>query len=259
MDPTLPAAARRAGLATLTELESRAREAERQIALTLRAQTARPSFATLDALQSALKNDEVLLSFQIGIWETYEGDFGGGSWLLVLTAGGRSVHRIADRAHLAPIVPVFTGLLAREGGVADAAAARLYADVFAGALERLPPGVRRLIVIPDGPLQQLPLETLRSASGAAPLAARYEMVVAPSATLWLQWRGHQASTAPRSALVLLIRIVGIGQSSAMTRIAPLYQGLRFGRLPHARRESRAIERQLGTVDALVGQDARNAR
>jgi hypothetical protein len=256
MDPTLPAAARQSGLATLTDLESRAREAERQIALTLRAQTARPSFATLDALQSALKNDEALLSFQIGIWETYEGDFGGGSWLLVLTSGGRSVHRISDRAHLAPIVPVFTGLLARESGVGDAAAARLYADVFAGALERLPPGVRRLIVIPDGPLQQLPLETLRPASGSVPLAARYEMVVAPSATLWLQWRGHHAATAPRSALVFADPdLVASVESSAVTRIAPLYQGLRFGRLPYARRESRAIERQLSAVDALLGQDA----
>ena len=136
MDPTLPAPARQSGLATLGELESREREAERQIALTLRAQSSRPSFATLDALQSALAKDEALLSFQIGIWETYEGDFGGGSWLLVLTSGGRAVYRIPDRAHLAPIVPVFTGLLAGEGG--GAAAARLYADVFAGALERLP-------------------------------------------------------------------------------------------------------------------------
>ena len=37
--------------------------------------------------------------------------------------------------------------------------------------------------------------------------------------------------------------------------AALHQGLRLGRLPHARRESRAIERQLGAVDALVGPDA----
>ena len=93
MDPTLPPEVRRSGLATLGDLESREREAERQIAVTLRANTARPSFATLDALQSALGKDEALLSFQVGIWETYEGDFGGGSWLLVLTAAdGRLSH-----------------------------------------------------------------------------------------------------------------------------------------------------------------------
>jgi CHAT domain-containing protein len=38
-------------------------------------------------------------------------------------------------------------------------------------------------------------------------------------------------------------------------MAALHQGLRLGRLPHARRESRAIERHLGAVDALVGRDA----
>jgi tetratricopeptide (TPR) repeat protein len=256
MDPTLPSEARRSGLGTLADLEFRARETERQIALTLRAQTARPSFATLDALQSALGKDEALLSFQVGIWETYEGDFGGGSWLLALTADDRSVYRIPDRTHFAPIVPVYAGLLAREGGATDAAAVRLYGDVFAGALERLPPGTRRLIVIPDGPLQQLPLETLRSAAGAPPLAARYEMVVAPSATLWLQWREHQAQPSQRSALVFADpELAQSAQSDAPTRMGTLHQGLRFGRLPHARRESRAIERHLGAVDALVGREA----
>ena len=111
MDPTLAAEVRQSGLATLAELESREREAERQIAVTLRPHSGGPSFATLHAVQSALAKDEALLSFQIGIWETYEGDFGGGSWLTVLTARGRTVYRIPDRAHFAPIVPVFNGLL----------------------------------------------------------------------------------------------------------------------------------------------------
>jgi tetratricopeptide (TPR) repeat protein len=255
MDPMLSAEARRSGLAALGELESRAREAERQIAVTLRGQTARPSFATLQSLQSALAKDEALLSFQTGIWETYEGDFGGGSWLLVLTADGPTVYRIPDRAHFAPIVPVFTGLLANDG-VANAAAARLYGDVFAGSLERLRPDIRRLIVIPDGPLQQLPLETLRSTTGAQPLAARYEVVVAPSATLWLQWRERQAQPAARSALVFADpELAQSAESDAATRTAALHQGLRLGRLPHARRESRAIEWHLNAVDALLGRDA----
>jgi len=256
MDPTLPAEVRRSGLMTLADLESREREAERQIAVTLRTESPRPSFATLHALQSALARDEALLSFQIGIWETYEGDFGGGSWLTVVTAAGRTVHRIPDRAHFAPIVPVFNGLLGMESDVASAAAARLYRDVFAGALERLPPGVRKLIVIPDGPLQQLPLETLRATAVAGPIAARYEVVVAPSATLWLQWREHQAQPARRSVLVFADpELVQSADSEAGTRSAAFHQGLRLGRLPHARRESRAIERHLDAVDALVGREA----
>jgi CHAT domain-containing protein len=151
---------------------------------------------------------------------------------------------------------VFNGLLGTESEVASAAAARLYRDVFAGALERLPPGVRKLIVIPDGPLQQLPLETLRSTAVAQPIAARYEVVVAPSATLWLQWRGHQAQPARRSVLVFADpELAQSGDSEAGTRTAAFHQGLRLGRLPHSRRESRAIERHLDAVDALVGRDA----
>ena len=131
--------------------------------------------------------------------------------------------------------------------------------MFAGALERLPSGIRRLIVIPDGPLQHLPLETLRSAIDAPPLAARYEVVVAPSATLWLQWRKHESQPARRSALVFADpEAVQSAGADAATRSAAFHQGLRLGRLPHARRESRAIERHLDSVDALVGREASEA-
>ena len=86
-----------------------------------------------------------------------------------------------------------------------------------------------------------------------PLAARYELVVAPSATLWLHWRGNTARTATRRALTFADPELGIGGNlQATERSAALQQGLRLGRLPHARRESRALERHLGGVDALVG-------
>ena len=73
-----------------------------------------PAFATLDAVQAALGEDEALLSFQIGLWETYERNFGGGSWLVAVTKRGRTVHRLPDRVPLSDAVPVFAGLL--EGG-----------------------------------------------------------------------------------------------------------------------------------------------
>ena len=95
---------------------------------------ASPTFASLEAIQSALADNEALLSFQVGIWETYEGEFGGGSWLIALTRHGRAVYRIPDRAQLAPMVPVFTGLLARNDGAETAAAVRLYNEILADAL-----------------------------------------------------------------------------------------------------------------------------
>ena len=256
MNPTLSDEARRAGLARLGELEEREREAERQIAVALRQPVAGPSFATLDAVQSALGEHEALLSYQLGIWDTYEGAFGGGSWLVAITRHTRSAYRIPDRTHFAPIVPVFTGLLASSDGGEGPAAVRLYGDVFGRALDALPSGTTRLIVIPDGPLQQLPLDALRSEIGAPPLAARYEMVVAPSATLWLQWRTSPA--APTSGHVLTFAdpvIHGASGADAALRRATLQRGLRLGRLPYARRESQAIARHLAGVEALIGEDA----
>ena len=76
-------------------------------------------------MQSALAADEALLSFQVGIWNTFDGDFGGGSWLIAITRDRRAVYRIPDRSHFAPLVPVFTGLLTRGDGLERSAAVRL--------------------------------------------------------------------------------------------------------------------------------------
>ncbi len=115
MDPTLDDERRRGRLRELEGLERREQEAQRQIALAFHdARRTPPSFASLDDLQSALAGNEALLSFQVGLWETYEGDYGGGSWLIAVTKNRRTVHRLPDRTRLSPVVPVFVGLL--KGG-----------------------------------------------------------------------------------------------------------------------------------------------
>jgi len=254
MDPTIKTEDRRGTLQELEDLEHREQEARRQIALASNNRDRpAPTFASLEAVQSALADNEALLSFQVGIWETYEGEFGGGSWLIVLTRHGRSVHRIPDRGQLAPMVPVFTGLLASADEVGTPAAIRLYNDILADALNALPSGIERLILVPDGPLHRLPFEALRAGPDAQPLATRYELVSVPSATLWLRWRGNAPRTASRHALAFADPQLEIGGAlHATERNAVLQQGVRLGRLPHARRESRALERHLGGVDALVG-------
>jgi len=258
MDPALNDDDRRKTLQQLDELEHREQEAQRQIeiAANRRGAGTGAAFASLDAVQSALRGDEALLSFQVGIWDTYEGEFGGGSWLIAVTRGGRSVYRIPDRAQLAPIVPVFTGLLARNDGAEATAAARLYQDLLADALNALPQGIERLILVPDGPLHRLPFDALRAARDQKPLATRYELEVVPSATLWLRWRGDNSRPASRRALVFADpELEAGGEQPATERNAVFQHGMHLGRLPHARRESRALERHLGDVDALVGSRA----
>jgi tetratricopeptide (TPR) repeat protein len=257
MDPAIKDDERRRTLQELEDLERREQEAQHQIAIAANHRRgATPAFASLAAVQSALGDNEALLSFQVGIWETYEGDFGGGSWLTALTRRGRAVYRIPDRSQLAPMVPVFTGLLAGAGDVAAAGAIRLYEDILADALNALPPGIERLILVPDGPLHRLPFDALRAGGDRRPLAARYELVIAPSATLWLHWRGTAQAPAGRRALAFADpELETSGDRQATERNAVLEEGLRLGRLPHARRESRALERHLGGVEALVGRQA----
>ena len=69
--------------------------------------------------------EPLLLSFQVGIWDTYEGDFGGGAWLIAATRQSRHLVRIPDRSHFAHAVPVFVGLLSRRDHLAASAASRL--------------------------------------------------------------------------------------------------------------------------------------
>ena len=190
MNPSLDKARRRTALHELDELEQREQEVRRRIALAFPDERLPPAFATLDAVQAALGEDEALLSFQIGLWETYERNFGGGSWLVVVTRHGRTVHRLPDRVPLSDAVPVFTGLLAGSHGAEHPGAVRLFRDLMADAVAALPPGITRLVMIPDGALHRLPFEALRASPDGAPLGAQYELTFAPSATLWLQWGGR---------------------------------------------------------------------
>ncbi|MGH9159659.1 MAG: CHAT domain-containing protein, partial [Vicinamibacteraceae bacterium] len=257
MDPTISEDDRRERLEELEALERREQEAQRQITLAANHRhRSRPTFAGLDAVQSTLADTEALLSFQVGSWKTYEGEFGGGSWLIVLTRRGHSVYRLPDRTQLAPIVPIFTGVLASPDDAGTAAAIRLYDDILADALRALPPGIERLILVPDGPLHRLPFDALRSARDAAPLALRYELITVPSATLWLHWRQNGSRPSSRGALAFADpELRSGGGFGAAERNAVLHEGLRLGRLPHARRETRALARHIGSVDALVGSGA----
>jgi hypothetical protein len=256
MDPTLSLAARQAELNRLSALEGREQESSRQIARLSAGARPAPSFASLADVQAALRPNEALLSFQLGVWDTIERTFGGGAWLTAVTHDRRAVYRIPDRAHFAPLVPVFTGLLSAGDGRDIAAAVRLYADSFSSALADLPPGITRLILVPDGPLHRLPFDALRGSPDAKPLGTRYELVVSPSATLWLATR--ERGTAARRGRVLVFadpELAVANDANAGERQAVLERGVALGRLPYARRESRALARYLGDVDALAGQAA----
>ncbi len=206
-------------------------------------------FATLEKTQAELADDEALLSFQLAPWND-----GGGSWLLTVTRGGTHVVRLPDREAVAAAVQVFGGLIERRDSLEAMAAESLYRDLFAEALAALPAGVDKLILVPDGGLHLLPFGALRPSAGAAPLAARYQLTVVPSATLWLRWKHDSAAPARAPVLALADPALpdAAGRTTELTGRAGNVEGERpLGRLPHARREARAAVRHLGSASRLL--------
>ncbi len=261
LDPDLPADERGKALRDLQRLEIA--EASLRDLLARQGQeparVALPGASLLPAVRRSLEPDEAMLSFQIGCDEGPWGDFGGGSWLLVITRDQVHVQRLnRDRVALRPAVRLFNGLFERRDGSETRPAAGLYQDLLAEALRGLPARIRRLVMVPDDALHQLPFAALRPTPGDLPLAYRYEISVAPSAALWLHWRSRppRAAAEPLLALADPVPLGGAADRPAAERAAIFTRPVRLGPLPYARREGKAAVRHLDSGSLLrVGVDA----
>lgn len=212
-------------------------------------------FASLAQVRGALAPDEALLSFQVAPRNDLAGGFGGGSWLLVSTRDATRIYRMPGRTELRPLVTAFTGMFSARDGSDAPGASLLYKQLLASALAELPPEVRRLVIVPDDFLHRLPFAALRPEPGVHPLATRYEITLAPSATLWLHWREARPAPAVTPALVLADPVTLMtGGDAAGERSAAFLTPVRLGRLPYALTEGKTVKRQLG-AELLVGEDA----
>jgi hypothetical protein len=211
-----------------------------------------PVIPSLGEVEAAVRPDEAVLAFTIGTSVTKGGHIGGGSWLFVHTRGGTRVYRVPDEEALGPETVLFAGLFeSRDGGEA-AGAARLHDGLLRAALADLPAGIATLVVVPDGPLHQVPFAALRPAPGAVPLGARYVIVTAPSVATWRGWRIETPGELPAAALV--IADPGGGDAEIAAIRDP------DGALPHARREARLAAAGLGgRAKILEGGKASEAR
>jgi CHAT domain-containing protein len=258
LDPGLPASQRATATAELQRLEVEEADLRNQLARAAPALRRRQGFASLERVRQALAADEALLSFQVSSWEDERGDFAGGSWLLVTTRGGTRVYRLPARGELRPAVRLFNGTFDPRDGSDAAPAAGLYRRLLEQPLRELPPGIRRLILVPDDALHQLPFAALRPGPKEPPLATRYELTEVPSATLWLGWKERRPAVAPVPALALADPPLPGEEGAAKERaaVAVFASGLRLGPLPYARAESRAVARSLGGGSLQrLGEDA----
>ncbi len=175
--------------------------------------------------------------------------------MLAATRQGTRVYRLPGKEELMPAVEMYLGLFDREEGpeTAPAASGRLCRDLLQPALAELPPGVERLVIVADGVLHRLPFGALRCAADGEPLATRYQLSLAPSATLWRRWRTRAPRRTAAPALVMADPAWAGDRpgGEAEERASAFAVGAGLGALPHARREGRAVVRHLGREGSLL--------
>ena len=221
----------------------------------------RPSFARIEDVQNNLKDDEVLLSYQLSDRTDELGSQLGGSWLISVTREEARVDALPDNKEVEPAVRLFLGMIARRDGTEKAGAVRLYRDLLLPSLNNLPPGKTHVIIVPDRILHRLPFDALRHDEQSKAVGQLYEITIVPSATVWLRWRNEKQPMAECPALVLADPELGthsrVRESGrSVDRQWALIEGHAPGPLPYARREGRALVRRLGQGSlALMGSDA----
>jgi CHAT domain-containing protein/tetratricopeptide (TPR) repeat protein len=225
-----------------------------------RSATARGAgFASLAEIQRALGPREALLAFQVAPWEDLAGDFGGGSWVIAVTRGSVSAHPLPGRRELRQAVDLYTGLFEQRDGSEAAPSAHLYRQILAPALDELPAGIDRLVLVPDDALHHLPFGALRRGTEAPPLASTHRLSVAPSASLWFGWRRRQAEAVVAqggagqggAALVLAAPVAPTAAAGSVPEGRAAHPGTALPPLVHARREGRAVVAALGRGSELA--------
>jgi CHAT domain-containing protein len=210
--------------------------------------------ASLQALQEALGEDEALLSFQLwrpelSLTAPYPQ---GRSWLVAIGHRDAFAVPVPDAHRLEEPLGMFYALLRRQQAGPSDPGEQLGQRLLGPALQRLGSAIHTLIIVPDGPLASVPLETL-SLQGH-PLADRYAFATAPSASLWLRWRS--AGRGGSGPALALADPQGDAAPGLQRDAARWLEGLQLPSLPHARSEASAMVEALGRGGLLrVGPEA----
>jgi len=177
-----------------------------------------PAVPRLVDVQSSLQPDQALVSYLV--WSPVPRTFWpytrGHSWAIVITRDRISAVRIAQGEALQPAVRAWTQLLdSRVKGI-EGGSRQLYRDILQPVLAVLPPEVRSLVIVPDGPLHRIPFDALSESGGPPYVAQRYAVGIAPSVAIWLHLRLRPRSD-PGVALAFAATSEGRVLDAAETR------------------------------------------
>ncbi len=157
-----------------------------------------PEPISADAVKALLDSTTALVSYSVRAARTL---------VFVVTHDRLELHRLPVSApSLAERVENYVGLISRDDREPwSSLAAGLHADLVAPWRGRLPPAIRRLIIVPDGALHSLPFETLAPARlGAHRLVEDFAISYAPSATVLAQLETPRARSMRELAAALLV-------------------------------------------------------
>jgi CHAT domain-containing protein len=184
----------------------------------------------------------------------------------VVTERGLRVERLAVEPRLlAQRIENFAELLS-EGQPSSAIGRRLHHDLVEPLLAAIPPEVKRLVIVPDGVLYDLPFEALSVVRPGLPdryLIEDFTFSYAPSATTLAALRSPRrrgsAATADLLAFANPARRESARESSVSRAIYDP-QGLDVGALPYSELEVRAIRRYAARdSQVFTGPEATEAR
>lgn len=205
-----------------------------------------PEFASIERTMEALAADEAVLSFHIGPEPNVA------PFLIVITRAGTSLHRLPPTPRIESAISLLLGLLERRDGSEATAAAALHGMLLSEASAALPPAIRRIIVIPEGPLHRLPMDLLQDGREGVSLGERFDISLSPSVTSWLEWRQRETSVAPLPLLALADPAFSGDAAAGVARSRSGAANAReYGRLPMARGEAATAARRLGSGARIV--------
>jgi CHAT domain-containing protein len=180
------------------------------------------------------------------------------TYLFALTRGGLALHEVPlGRTAIEQRTRRFREALAGRRLDVAALGRALCADLLGPVRQQLAASTR-LLIVPDGPLWELPFQALKCSPSRYLLEER-AIAYAPSLTALREMTARLAPAASTSGTVLAVGDPSFGEPQRR-QIAGLLRDGALGPLPDAAAEARAIERFYGPGSSVfIGPDASETR
>ena len=208
---------------------------------------------TLDAIQRSSRDGVAVVSYAFT---------GGGLVAFVVGRDTFRTVRLAPGARaLADAVGNYRDLLARGDAAASETASALFRDLVAPWRGLVSKDTRHLVVLPDGPLHEMPFDALPIPGTKGRLLVEDFLVsYAPSASVLARLAAPRAADrAARPDALILADPMRSGAASPAMRVYE-EEGFRDTPIPFSRREAQRIARYVNSSSVLlVGADARKRR